>query len=164
MSLNTTPATWVAGTTVSAAQMNTEIRDAVTGIQAAWTAYTPTWAGSTTNPVLGNGTIAGRYMRVGKTFDVNIQLTMGSTTTFGTGVWSFSLPFTLLSGRAMYGNCDMVDTSASSGFFGNVVPFSTSSLSIRAVGAGAAANVTNLVPFTWATTDTLTILARGELA
>ena len=45
MSLNTTAATWVSGSVVTAAQMNTEIRDAVNGLQAAWTAYTPTTTG-----------------------------------------------------------------------------------------------------------------------
>lgn len=92
MSLNTTPRTWVAGEVVTAAEMNTEIRDALTGIQAAWSTYTPTWTAVTTNPVLGNGILAGRDLQVGKTIQFSIKLTDGSTTTYGSGGWKFTVP------------------------------------------------------------------------
>lgn len=94
MSLNTTPRTWVAGEIVSAAEMNTEVRDAITGIQAVWTTYTPSWTGATTNPVIGNGVIVGRYLQVGKTIDGLIFVTMGTTTTFGSGQWIITAPVT----------------------------------------------------------------------
>jgi len=55
--------------------------------------YTPTWTAVTTNPVLGNGILNGWYTKIGNTVTVNISLTMGSTTTYGNGVYSFSLPF-----------------------------------------------------------------------
>lgn len=57
-----------------------------------WTSYTPAWTSSGTAPVLGNGTAVGRYMQVGKLAVVNIEVTFGSTSTFGTGPWFFSLP------------------------------------------------------------------------
>ena len=55
-----------------------------------WTAYTPTWTAATTNPSIGNGTLAGRYTQIGKTCVLVIGLTAGSTTTYGSGNWSFS--------------------------------------------------------------------------
>lgn len=59
----------------------------------AWATYTPTWAVTAgTNPVLNNGTITGRYMVVGRMVHLHIRLTMGSTTTFGSGNYIFSLP------------------------------------------------------------------------
>jgi hypothetical protein len=58
----------------------------------AWTAYTPTLTGSTTNPTIGNGSITGHYSQNGKSVDFRIVLTIGSTTTRGVGAWSFSLP------------------------------------------------------------------------
>ena len=58
----------------------------------AWTAYTPVWTASTTNPVLGNGTIAGVYKQRGKIVDFRFQMTTGSTTTYGSGSYFFSLP------------------------------------------------------------------------
>jgi hypothetical protein len=92
MGLNTTPRTWVAGETVSAAEMNTEVRDAITGIEAAWTAYSPSWTSTGTAPVLGNGTLTGSYLRIGHTIFYKIRLTAGSTTTFGTLTYQLSLP------------------------------------------------------------------------
>jgi hypothetical protein len=59
-----------------------------------WTTYTPTWTAVSVNPAINNGTLTGRYLVMGKTCFVRIQMTAGSTTTFGTGVWSFTLPFT----------------------------------------------------------------------
>ena len=58
-----------------------------------WTSYTPTWASSGTAPSLGNGTLQGLYLQVGKLVHVLINFKAGSTTTFGTGAWSFTLPF-----------------------------------------------------------------------
>jgi len=93
MSLNTTPATWVTGTVVTAAQLNLEVRDALTGLQAAWTAYTPAWTATTTNPTIGNGTITGAYLQMGKTIvGMWAKVVAGSTTTFGSGFYSLSLP------------------------------------------------------------------------
>ncbi|MFF2773343.1 hypothetical protein ACFVU3_00400 [Streptomyces sp. NPDC058052] len=88
------PRTWVVGETVTAAYMNAEIRNQWNDMIAAWTPYTPTWTGSTGNPVLGNGTIYGRSKSVGKKVTAVIELVMGTTTTFGSGYWQLSLPST----------------------------------------------------------------------
>lgn len=58
----------------------------------AWVNFTPTWLGSGTNPTLGNGTLLCRYALHGKLVAVTYQLTIGSTTTAGTGQYSFTLP------------------------------------------------------------------------
>jgi hypothetical protein len=89
-----TPRTWAVGETVTAAYMNTEIRDQFNSMFAAYTAYTPTWTAVTTNPSLGNGTLVGQYMKIGRICLITWQLTMGSTTTYGSGSWRMSLPFT----------------------------------------------------------------------
>lgn len=57
----------------------------------AWTTYTPTWTASV-NPAIGNGTLTGAYIISGKTLRFRIYMLAGSTTTFGTGEWSFGLP------------------------------------------------------------------------
>jgi hypothetical protein len=99
MSLNSTPATFIAGQVMTAANWNLEVRDAITGIQAVWTTYTPVWTAPGANPTLGNGTITGRYLRMGKTLVAcEIIVTIGSTTNPGTGAYAWSLPFTLLNG------------------------------------------------------------------
>ena len=58
----------------------------------AWQSYTPTWTAGTTNPSIGNGTLSGRYVQIGKTCILVVGLVMGSTTTYGSGNWAFSLP------------------------------------------------------------------------
>lgn len=56
--------------------------------------YTPTWATTGTAPDIGNGTLAGRYARVKDDLVFfYVSFRAGTTTTFGTGSWSFSLPF-----------------------------------------------------------------------
>lgn len=96
------PRTWVVGETVTAALMNTQIRDQFNSMFAAWTTYTPAWTAVTTNPVIGNGTLTGRHITVGVTSHVSILLIAGSTTTFGTGSYSFSLPFTSAAATVSY--------------------------------------------------------------
>lgn len=91
-----TPRTWVVGEVVSAALMNQEIRDQWNTVIGAWTDYTPSWiAESGGTPAVGNGTLTGRYLKVGRTVDVVIKLTVGSSTTFGNANanWAFGLPF-----------------------------------------------------------------------
>jgi hypothetical protein len=60
----------------------------------AWTSYTAAWAASGTAPSLGNGTLIGSYSKLGRTVHVRIELFGGSGTTWGSGTYSLSLPFT----------------------------------------------------------------------
>jgi hypothetical protein len=110
------PRTWVVGETVSAAIMNQEIRDQFNSMFAAWTTYTPTWTSTSTAPAIGNGTLTGRYMKIGRTVIVEINLIAGSTTTFGTGNYSFSLPVQAASsGLAIPGSAQLLGLDRWSG-------------------------------------------------
>ena len=92
--MTTTPRTWVVGETVTAALMNQEIRDQFNSFLGGWTSYTPAWTATTTNPTLGNGTIVGRYLKIGRTCHVMLRLVIGSTTAAGSGSYRLSLPAT----------------------------------------------------------------------
>jgi hypothetical protein len=59
---------------------------------AVWTAYTPVLTAATTNPTVGNGSIIGRFYTIGKTVLFAMEFVFGSTSTAGSGAWSFSLP------------------------------------------------------------------------
>jgi len=60
------------------------------------TSYTPTWAvTSGTAPSIGNGVLVGKYARVGNFLYFAIRLAAGSTTTFGIGTYTFSIPFAM---------------------------------------------------------------------
>lgn len=107
-----TPRTWVVGEVVSAAIMNQEVRDQFNSMFAVWTSFPPVWTAATTNPVLGNGTLTGRYMKIGRTVVCHINLTTGSTTTYGSGTYSFTLPVTSANaGTSMVGNVHLLGTS-----------------------------------------------------
>ncbi|MCX4974209.1 hypothetical protein [Streptomyces sp. NBC_00620] len=113
------PRTWAVGEVVPAAIMNTEIRDQFNSMFAAWTSYTPVWTAATTNPVIGNGVILGRYMKIGRTVLGHINVTMGSTTTYGAGDYSFTLPAAgAASGASLIGAAQLL---AGSRWAGHVV-------------------------------------------
>jgi hypothetical protein len=63
----------------------------------AWNTFTPVWSTPSggTAPAIGNGTLACRYTKIGRTVIGTMRLLPGSTTTFGTAgnKWCLSLPF-----------------------------------------------------------------------
>lgn len=116
-----------------------------------WNTYTVSWTASSTNPVLNNGTIEGRYKQLGKTVFVQIRLRPGSSTTFGAGNWRFSLP---LAGKnssscilpaTYYNGVDWYLGNAITEYDGN-----TSYIIPIVVSFGA---VNSLVPFNWTGTN-----------
>ena len=65
----------------------------LTGGLGEWVTYTPTWTSNIGTPSLGNGTITGKYFRLGKMVIINVSLNFGSTTSVaGTDTWYISLP------------------------------------------------------------------------
>lgn len=82
-------------------------------IGAVWETWTPAWTSSGTQPVLGNGTREGRYMRIQKLVVAQGYLNFGSTTTYGTGALYTSLPLAMrATDLYLYGYCGLVDASA----------------------------------------------------
>ena len=55
--------------------------------------YTPTWGSTGTAPSLGNGTLTGSYQQFGKLVYFRAVLTLGSTSTIGTGQYHLTLHF-----------------------------------------------------------------------
>lgn len=121
----------------------------------AWTNYTPTWTATTTAPVLGNGTLNGRYTKIGKTIVGDILLAMGSTTTYGSGGWSLSLPFSCASSSIRYGGSWAVVDAGTTNYAGSlfiVAGSSTVGFFVRDAGPNF---FSNTLPHTWASGDTL---------
>jgi hypothetical protein len=118
----------------------------------AWQAYTPTWASSGTQPAIGNGVITGRYVQTGKIVRVSVRILMGSTTTYGTGTYSISLPVN--AAQVAVGSSYLRDSSAGSTghLVGNAVidpALNVGVINLFNVNAQVAATS----PFTWANTD-----------
>lgn len=91
----TAPRTWVAGETVTAAIMNTHVRDNLKAIGDAWAAYTTVWS-TTSNPqpAIGNGSLSAVKLEAGKLTKFRTTWQSGSTTTYGTGAFLFTAPST----------------------------------------------------------------------
>jgi hypothetical protein len=127
--------------------------------QGDWQTYTPTWAcASGSNPAIGNGSISGRYTAIGRTVVVSIRMVAGSTTTFGTGPWTWSLPVAGRSSPQMSvgGSISLFDNSAGSAWVG--IPWINESESavrtLTPTGGGGAGTNTNFgTPMTWAVND-----------
>lgn len=168
MSLNTTPRTWVTGEVVTAAEFNTEVRDAFNGIQAAWTTYTAAWTATTTNPTIGNGSIDAAYMRIGKTIHFRIAVTAGSTSTFGSGAYSLGLPVAAGgTGRYLMAGTARDDSASVDYQMTGIVAASTGTVSLRCDSTTAGnpmAQVSGTTPFTLAVNDVLTIAGTYEAA
>ena len=137
--------------------------DAATG---AWVPYTPSWTASTTNPVLGNGTLVGVYAVSGKTCHAAIRLIPGSTTTFGSGTYLFGVPFTaasvgveflgvarLTAGSTFIGQ---VDLGAGGGAMNATFPSQST--------PGIAANMSNTLPATFASAHVLRMTLTYQIA
>jgi hypothetical protein len=120
-----------------------------------WQSYTVSWTAPTTNPAIGNGTLVGRYVQIGKLVIGTVQLIIGSTTTYGSGVWLFSLPKTVAPGKLLMGNWVAKDTSAGKFYSGNLYALSEATTVDQFVRDNISNWLNNTTPFTWANTDAL---------
>lgn len=136
----------------TAIQTNTNQTLGVLG--AAWTAYVPVWTCQTLNPVLGNGSLTGRYLQVGKMVTAQIKMVGGGTTTFGTGQFFFSLPVVA---AVLSTNCAgsgwVLDTSAGALTTASVNLLDQTHMNLFITGVGSGNLITSANPFTWATGD-----------
>lgn len=148
------PYPWSVNDILTAADLNAAIATGVvsTGL-AAGAAYTPVWGSTGTAPALGNGTIVGAYYKVGRWIVGRAVLTIGSTSTFGTGSYTLSLPAVAATGEvgtAALGPVGCYDTSAATRFFRQASLF-TNSTALIASEAGAL--IGPAAPFAWAVGD-----------
>ena len=165
-------------TAPSHAQQHSDINDAVEALEAkvaigntvlgTWIDYTPTWTATVSNPAIGNGTIVGRYSLVNKTVTAQIYISMGSTTTYGSGNYLLSLPVaaaTTLGSFAALGSAWYYDASANNATTGiaNVNNGSTTIFGLRYTGANAG-NVTAIAPYTFASTDFISATIQYKAA
>ncbi len=142
-----------------------------------WLTATPAWTTSGTQPAIGNGTRITRYKQVGRICHFRIGFKFGSTTTFGTGQYSFGLPVTPKDPGSPFDSWEHIgmfkglDASASNHIFGqalrntgsSVILWNNARSTITPVAEGIQTlNATN--PFTWATTDYLNIWGSYETA
>lgn len=117
-----------------------------------WTSYSPTL----TNITIGNGTIVGSYMQVGKLVSFRWTLTLGSTTVF-TGSIAVSIPVTALD-AGWAGAAFLFDSSTAANRMPGVLNGSTTANNVHSgpINGGTGAGIVNATsPFTWATGDVI---------
>jgi len=129
-----------------------------------WTTFTPSFTGVT----VGNGTLIARYRKVGKTVDVYVKLTLGSTSSLNASLNYFALPFNLAygsDGLTVKGGLNDASPvtliNAASEFNGNNVILAT----LNTSGTyGTNSRITATLPFTWTTSDFFWYQVRYEAA
>lgn len=125
----------------------------------AWAAYTPTIGAAGGSPTIGNGTITAYAKRRGRVFDASIRLICGSTTDFGTGAITLTMPYIPSSTVKQHGSALLLD--AGTQFYtaiGETLADGTSAINILPQAASA---VTLNVPFTWTTSDEIRLSMVG---
>jgi microcystin-dependent protein len=125
--------------------------------------YVPVWTAVTVNPTLGNGTLTGRYIQIGKLVRFNVVLTIGGTTTLGTGAWIFTLPIAsadVLLARAIVSGVAQTVAGASKVCGGRASTTTT----FRGVHAATDLYLDAAVPIAWAAGDILTLSGSYEAA
>lgn len=115
-----------------------------------------TWGADTVAPAIGNGTITSYYTRIGNQVFVDVAITMGSTTTFGTGDWFFGgLPFTCNANIGAIGASELRDDSANANFVA-VARMTAGGTTVRILAdTTTGSGVDSTQPFTWALNDVL---------
>jgi hypothetical protein len=125
-------------------------------IDTSWTSYVPVWTASSSNPVINNGTIEGYYKLIGKTCFVRGNIVMGTTTTFGSGEWYVSMPFTAVNADAILMTSNLLDNGTAwynATLNGARAGFNTKAPIQYQTTGGTANDVNATQPFTWVSTD-----------
>lgn len=134
--------------------------DFLLGSGAAWGAYSPAWTANTTNPAKGNGTLTGKYLQIGRLVHFRILLLGGSTTTWGSGAYRWSLPVEAAdSSEIIDATVHLYDSSAS--LHKVAVATYVDANTIQAwIDTGVGPNT----PWTWANGDRIQLAGSYEAA
>jgi hypothetical protein len=123
-----------------------------------------TWTPTLQNMTLGNGTVTGQYVQVGKIVTCFFRFVLGSTSAVASFP-GFSLPVAARNSRWMSANVHFLDSGTAeyaawiwgngSATVGTIYSLGTTNV-LTTVGASA--------PFTWTTNDTITSVVTYEVA
>ena len=126
-----------------------------------WTAWTPTVGGA--GWALGNGTITGSYVQLGKLVTCRVLITWGTTSTFGASALTLTSPVNSLSTAAVG---TTIATHAGSIYVGFCYPATATTIQPLTIAsaAGLSGVVSTSSPFAWVSTDTLIVSLTYEAA
>ena len=135
-----------------------------------WQSYTPTWTAATTNPSIGNGTLTGRYIVIGKLCTYVLGLVTSTTTTYGSGDWAFSLPINAVNtaGINFYGVAHIRKAgTANYERIAQIAPYLSTSVINLFIDPTQGSNSTKISatdPFTWGNGDSIGFEITYEVA
>lgn len=136
-----------------------------------WATYTPSWGATGSAPTLSNGTLVGSYRRRGTELMIGGMLTYGSSSSAGTGGWSFSLPSGCIAvanrRQSVSGIARDVGSALAFSVAGDIAASGTTILfgsDRHSSTSGFYVGEAGTVPHTWATGDTLAWSGVIELA
>lgn len=140
-----TPATWVAGDVLTAAQLNAQLRDQLLaafplGVDG-WTTYVPTLTQSVT---VTKTVTRGTYQRIGRTVIANINLSVTSAGTVSNAVL-VGLPVAAAAAGGASGFGWIFDASTATRYAGSF-GVAGGGVTVEFVGDWSAANVWGVVP------------------
>lgn len=168
----TAPRTWAANNTLTAAQLNVDVRDNTLHIYEAFqafTAFTPTLGG--TGAALGNGTLVCAYQQFNKLVHARYILLGGSTTNLSSDRLTLTLPVTARDPgnyRVPVGVGHVFDSGVASYHCIAIIDHTTDTANDRiffAYGGTTLANVTDATPIAgFAASDTLSATITYEAA
>lgn len=137
----------------------------ISGVRAGlWRDWTPVWtSASNPQPSKGNGTLVGRYAINGQVVVAVLNLTAGSSTSFGTGNWTFSLPTEIAPAFFYLGSGRAFDNDVAGRYAVSATVDATSLIASFDATAGPGSRLAPTVPFTWAQNDNLYLSVTYEI-
>lgn len=133
-----------------------------------WDAYASpsiSWKALSVDPAIGNGSLSCRVQRQGRKLRIDVVLTAGSTTTFGTSSWYFVLPApynTWVAKAQAVGVGRILDSGTA--YYAMVPVVAAAERNIFLFLDNSAAQVNPTAPMTWANGDTLTFSIEYEIS
>ena len=133
----------------------------------AWTTYTPTWSVSAGSVAIGNGTLTGAYTRIGRTIHFWMLWVAGSTTTFGSGDYRFTLPVAPrnVANFPFIGAANLTDSGTTESFATwRSISAGSQTFDFVAHSGATPFRVGTTVPWTWANGDQIRASGTYEAA
>lgn len=124
--------------------------------------WVPAWTSGGSAPDFGNSNVAAHWWNYGPIAFFRMRIIFGSTTTFGTGLYSFSLPFAPSATANQVASAIAVDTSAGTRWSGAAQITSTGDISRISFSDGTS-GMSNSNPLPWTQTDILIVEGWAEI-
>lgn len=158
---------------IGAVLTNSNLSTTTGDLGGAWSTYTPTFA----NTTLGNGTVTGKYIKIGRfvhfyaSFKLGTTSAVSSNPTITLPVTASATAFDAGSGDVRIGQTSFEDNGVAS-YDGvtTIVATSTSATTAKIIPLGTASTylgpvgVSSTVPFTWGNLDTMRVSGSYEAA